>query len=104
MNESDHSRDALDAVVRRLRTAHNSALAVVHDEQTEHVGYWDNSQRLVDTGALVYVQKQGFRIIYAGTKGCGEAGRKQAWMEVRRQDPSGVYADENSPLEDGEGR
>jgi hypothetical protein len=91
---SGRNHDDLETVVRRLRTAHNSALVVVHDERTEHVGYWNKSERLVPPMTLNYVQEQGFRIIYAGMKHCGETGQKQAWMEVRRRDPQEVYGSE----------
>jgi hypothetical protein len=89
---SERNHDDLDTVVHRLRTAHNSALVVVHDERTEHVGYWDKYERLVPLMTLDYVQEQGFRIIYAGTKHSDETGQQQAWMEVRRRDPQEVYS------------
>ena len=59
---TDHDHD-LDTVVHRLRTAHNSAIVVVHDDQTEHIGYWDKSERMLPPMALDYVQEQGFRVI-----------------------------------------
>lgn len=85
--------DDLETVVHRLRTGHNSALVVVHDEQTEHIGYWDKSKRYVEVGALEYAQEQGFRVIHAGTTRCNETGQRQAWVEVRRKNPCEVYGD-----------
>lgn len=63
---SDEERDALSTVVKRLQTAHNSALVVVHDDRSEHIGYWDKSECDVEALALAYMQEQGFRVIHAG--------------------------------------
>jgi hypothetical protein len=89
--DASDERDTLPTVVKRLQSAHNSALVVVHDDRTEHIGYWDKSERDVEALALAYVQEQGFRVIHAGRRDCRVTGQKQAWAEFRRRDPAEVY-------------
>lgn len=88
---SDGERDALSTVVKRLQTGHNSALVIVHDDRTEHIGYWDKSERTVEALVLDYVQEQDFRVIHAGRRKCEVTGQPQAWAEFRRCDPAEIY-------------
>lgn len=88
---ADAQRDDLGTVVKRLQTDHNSALVLVHDDRTEHIGDWDKSGRDVEALALAYVQEQGFRVIHAGRRDCCVTGQPQAWAEFRRRDIEDVY-------------
>ena len=85
--------DDLPTVVSRLQQRHNSALVLVHDDRTEHIGYYDKSTETVDAAALDYVQEQGFRVLRVGRRECEVTDQKQAWAEFRRRDSSAIYGD-----------
>lgn len=81
--------DDLDEVVRTLREDHPSAQVVVHDPETEKLGYWDEDPSDVEAHALHYLQSQGFRITRAGLTSYGDLG-ECAWIEARRAFVEGV--------------
>lgn len=81
----------LAAVVEQLRHGHNTALVVVHDAQTEHIGVWGKSARCAPPLALEYVQEQGFSVVEAGIRHCNETGDDRGWAEGQRKAPSEVY-------------
>jgi hypothetical protein len=89
--------DDLPTVVTRLQQQHNSALVLVHDDRTEHIGYYDKSTETVEAAVLDYVQDSGFRVLRAGRDTCEVTDRKQAWAEFRRYAPadSGAQRGEN---------
>lgn len=81
----DEHEDDLETVLWKLTNHHNSALVVIHDEATEHVGFWDKSKRDVAAMTLDYMQDEGFQVIQAGVRRCNETGDKRAWAEFRRE-------------------
>ena len=85
--------DDLPTVVSRLQKQHNSALVLVHDDRTEHIGYYDTSTETIEAAVLAYMQDSGFRVLQAGRKECEVTGQKQAWAEFRRRDPADIYGD-----------
>lgn len=75
----------LDRVVEELESNHWLEAVVVHDEQTHHLGVFDESDSEVAATTLRYLQEQGFDIIHAGVKD------GHGWIEARRYPPSEVY-------------
>jgi hypothetical protein len=91
--------DDLSTVVERLQKQYNSALVLVHDDRTEHIGYYDKSTEAVEAAVLAYMQDSGFRVLHAGRDVCEVTGQKQAWVEFCRRDPSATDGDSDSDLQ-----
>jgi hypothetical protein len=85
--------DDFSTVVERLQKQYNSALVLVHDDRTEHIGYYDKSTETVEAAVLAYMQDSGFRVLHAGHKECEVTGQQQAWAEFRRRNPSVINSD-----------
>lgn len=80
---AENERHDIDAVIRTLKSDHNSHDVALIDAETEHIAYWDKYKKMVPPMTLKYVQDQGFRLVYAGTDKL-EDGR-HGWMEIRRK-------------------
>jgi len=96
-------QDDIETIMNRLENSFNSAKAVQFnpetndgDEEHEHIGYWDKSRRLCDTGAIEYIQSQGFTITMLGTNSYGDdylEDRQRPWFEARRREAENVFGD-----------
>jgi hypothetical protein len=84
--------DALDAtdietVVADIEHNYRAHEVHIHDAATLHFGYWDKSDRSVDTTLLRHIQAAGYSLIQSGRERAPESEEWHGWMECRKYAP-----------------
>lgn len=79
--------DDIETVVASIRANYPTHEIHIHDAETLHFGYWDKSERYVDTGLLHHLQAAGYALVQVGRDVAPESGQWHAWMECRKHAP-----------------
>jgi hypothetical protein len=79
--------DDIEAVVAYIRANYSTHEIHIHDAETLHFGYWDESERYIATGLLHHLQAAGYALVHVGRDVAPESGQWRAWMECRKHAP-----------------